>query len=163
MASLSDLRGLTSGIVCIDGPAGAGKTTLAASLAATVVHTDELLDGWDGLPSLHAAVTPLVRDLAAGREAHYRRYDWGSGAFAEPVTVSPAGLVVVEGVGAWNPALAGLVTMLVWVEAPDVVRRLRGEQRGDFAGHWDAWARDEAALFARDHTRDHADLVIRTA
>lgn len=163
MASLSDLRGLRSGIVCVDGPAGAGKTTLAASLDATVVHTDQLLDGWDGLLKLHHAVTPLVRDLAAGHQAHYRRYDWLAGRFAETVSVSPVGLVVVEGVGSWNPAIAASVAMLVWVDAPDAVRRRRGEERGDFDGHWDAWAREEAALFERDRTRDHADLVIETA
>ena len=163
MASLSDLRALRTGLVCIDGPAGAGKTTLAASLEATVVHTDELLDGWGGLPALRDTVTPLVRDLVGRREASYRRYDWHAGRFGETVTVSPAGLVVIEGVGSWNPALAGLVDLLVWVDAPDVVRRRRGEERGDFGEHWDDWARQEAALFERDRTREHADLVIETA
>lgn len=166
MASLSDLaalRSLRSGIVCIDGPAGAGKTTLAASLEATVVHTDEMLDGWHGLLSLHESVTPLVLALAAGHEGHYRHYDWHAGAFTRTVAVSPAGLVVIEGVGAWNPSLAGLVTAMVWVDAPAVVRRQRGCERGDFGDHWEAWASDEAALFARDRTRDHADLVIETA
>lgn len=163
MASLSDLGALQSGIVCIDGPAGAGKTTLAASLAATVVHTDEMLDGWHGLLRLHEAVTALVRDLAEGRPGRFRRYDWEACRFVETVTVAPGGLVVIEGVGAWNPSLAGLLSMLVWVDAPDDVRRQRGQDRGDFGDHWEAWALDEEALFARDRTREHADLVIETA
>lgn len=167
MGSLSDLLAVTEGIVCIDGPAGAGKTTLAASLAAprparrtTVIHTDEMLGGWGGLLSLHEVVTPLVRELASGREGHYRRYDWQAGAFAEDVAVSPGGLVVIEGVGSWNPSLEGLIDLLVWVDAPVAVRHERAVARGDFGDHWDQWAALEEAHFAQARTRDRADLVL---
>lgn len=166
MASPSDLGIVSSGIVCIDGPAGAGKTTLAGGIAvasgATVVHTDALLDGWDGLPRLAETVTPLVADLAAGRTGSYRRFDWLAGAFADTVEVEPAPLLVVEGVGCWNPALAGLVDQLVWVEAPTRLRRRRALARGDFGDHWDAWTAAEERLFARLRTRERADLVLET-
>ena len=29
-----------------------------------------------------------------------------------------------------------------------------------FAPHWEQWAQDEAALFARERTRERADLVV---
>jgi hypothetical protein len=56
------------------------------------------------------------------------------------------------------------VTTLVWVEAPDDVRKRRGLARDgdDFAPYWDQWALDEAVLFARNGTREHADLHVRT-
>ena len=52
--------------------------------------------------------------------------------------------------------------MLVWVEAPYDVRLRRGLERdGDaFAPHWEQWAADEAALFARERTRERADVVV---
>jgi len=39
-------------LVCVDGPTGSGKTTLASGLqelspGAAVVHSDELLEGWE--------------------------------------------------------------------------------------------------------------------
>lgn len=156
-------------LVCIDGPAGSGKTTLAARLAAlapeaVVLHTDDMLAGWSGLPGLAATLAALLGPLARGEPGRWRRWDWHDGGWAETCTVAPPKLLVLEGVGCWSPAIAGLVTTLVWVEAPAPVRRARGLARdGDaFAPHWEQWAREEAELFARHGTRDHADLVVAT-
>jgi uridine kinase len=154
-------------VLCIDGPAGSGKTTLAAGVAgrvpgSVVVHTDELLAGWDGLPGLATTVEALVHALAHGRPAVYARWDWVRDGWAGTRVVQPGGLVVLEGVGAWSPAAAPWVTALAWVDAPADGRRARALARGDFGDRWDRWARDEAALFARDRTREHADLIVTT-
>jgi hypothetical protein len=35
------------------------------------------------------------------------------------------------------------------------------ERDGDaFAPHWEQWAKDEAALFARERTRERADVIV---
>jgi uridine kinase len=152
-------------LICVDGPAGSGKTTLASALAdavpgSVVVHTDEMLEGWAGLPGLADAVLGLLEPLARGATGRWRRWDWHADAWAETHDVSPGGLLVLEGVGSWSPAVARWVTTLVWLDAPPDVRRRRGIERDgdDFAPCWEQWARDEAALFARDATREHADL-----
>lgn len=155
-------------LVCVDGPSGSGKTTLADRLArlsgAPVVHLDELYDGWTGLPRLPEQLDRLLLPLAEGRPGSYRRYDWHAMAYDGVVTVPPAPLLIVEGVGSGSASYARLCTVLVWVEAPYAVRRARGLARdGDaFAPHWDAWARDETALFARERTRERADLKVTT-
>lgn len=156
-------------LVCVDGPAGSGKTTLTSALAdlapqATVVHTDELLAGWQGLPDLADAVCRLLEPLSRGEAGTWRRWDWHESTWAETHVVEPSDLVVLEGVGSWSPYVAPWVTALVWMEAPHEVRMRRGIKRDgdDFAPYWEQWARDEAALFARDRTRQHADLVIET-
>ncbi|MEX0429221.1 4-amino-4-deoxy-L-arabinose transferase [Nocardioides sp. DS6] len=162
-ATLGDGR-----LICIDGPAGSGKSTLASAIVeasgAAVVHLDDLYDGWDGLPRLDDQLDPLLRPLAAGRPGSYRRYDWQAMAYDGVVTVPPAPLLVLEGVGSGSAAYARLCTVLVWVEAPYELRRRRGLARdGDaFAPHWETWARSEDALFARDRTRDRADVVVQT-
>lgn len=154
-------------LLCVDGPAGSGKTTLATAAAAAVpgsvtVHLDDLLQGWDGLDRVEAALDGLLRPLAADAPGRYRRWDWHAGGWAETVEVPPAPLVVVEGVGSGTPRCADLVTLLVWVEAPHDLRMRRGLERdGDaFAPYWERWAAQESAVFARDRTRERADLQV---
>jgi uridine kinase len=156
-------------LVCVDGPAGSGKTTLAAAIAAMapgcrVVHTDELLQGWRGLPDLAATVEALLRPLAAGGPAEWRRWDWVADAWAESHVVRPGGLLVLEGVGCWSPDVADLVGLLVWVEAESQARLARGMARDgeQMRAQWLQWRLDEGALFARLGTRGRADLVVDT-
>jgi uridine kinase len=156
-------------LVCVDGPAGSGKTTLADALAqavpdSQVVHCDELLQGWRGLPGLAATVAALLEPLARGEAGSWRRWDWLAGDWAETHAVAPGGLLVVEGVGSWSPAIAQLVGVLVWVEADSDLRLSRGMARDGEAmrAHWLQWRVDENALFASHGTREHADLVVAT-
>jgi uridine kinase len=154
-------------LVCIDGPAGSGKTTLAAEIAslaggAAVVHMDDLFEGWGGLDRVDEQLERLLRPLAAGFSGSYRRWDWPGNAWAETVLVPPAPLLVLEGVGSGASAHADLTTVLAWVEVPFELRMARGLQRdGDaVTEHWQQWASDEQHLFARERTRERADLLL---
>ncbi|MBB5791384.1 uridine kinase family protein [Jiangella mangrovi] len=158
-------------VVAVDGPAGSGKTTLAARLAARlddapVVHMDDLYPGWDGLA--HAATTvaeQVLVPLAGGRPARYRRWDWHADRYAEWVEVPSAPVLVVEGCGSGSTPGAAYLAFLLWVEAPHDVRLARGIERDGeaFRPHWERWARQETALFAAEHTRERADLRVDTA
>lgn len=153
-------------LVCVDGPAGSGKTTLARALAeetgARVVHMDDLYAGWSGLATVDEALAGLLRPLADGQPGFYRRFDWELDAYAELHVVAPTPLLVVEGVGSGSAVTADLVTTLVFVDAPHDLRMARGLARdGDaLAPHWASWAEHEAARFAADRTRERADLLV---
>jgi len=153
-------------LICIDGPAGSGKTTLAEEIAelsgAPVLHMDDMFEGWDGLPGITDQLETLLRPLAAGRSGGYRRWDWPGNAWAETVLVPPAPLLVLEGVGSGSADVADLITVLAWVEVPYDLRMARGLERGGVgvAEHWRQWAIDEQDLFAREGTRDRADVVL---
>jgi hypothetical protein len=101
-------------LVCVDGPAGSGKTTLAGAIAAlvddvTVVHCDEMLQGWRGLPGLGRTIEAMLRPLARDRPGTWTRWDWAAERWAETHDVAPGGLLVLEGVGSWDAAYADLV------------------------------------------------------
>jgi energy-coupling factor transporter ATP-binding protein EcfA2 len=153
-------------LVCVDGPAGSGKTTLAAEVAelteAPVLHMDDMFEGWGGLPRITHQLETLLRPLAAGRSGTYRRWDWPGNAWAETVVVPPAPLLVLEGVGSGSCDVADLITVLAWVEVPYDLRMARGLERGGVgvAEHWRQWAIDEQDLFDRERTRERADLVL---
>ncbi len=165
-------------LVCIDGPAGSGKTTLAARLAAaagdagqtaTVVHLDDLYDGWSALVGARAAdLTRRIEDgvltpLAAGRPGGYRRYDWPSGFFAEQHAVPVVDLLLLEGCGSAQRAWADRTGLAVWVEVDRELRTRRWLARDDDERAarqcWD-WQADEDAWFAADGTRARADVVV---
>lgn len=155
-------------LVCVDGPSGAGKTTLAARLAAAlgdppVLHMDELYPGWDGL----AAAVPLLVDqvvapLAAGRAARYRRWDWDLGAWGATHELGRPVVLLVEGVAAGALPVARFASLLVWVEAPTTERFRRGIARDGetYRPHWGRWARQEAVHFAAEGTRARADVRV---
>jgi uridine kinase len=172
-AVLADVRSrpatLGSGrLVCVDGPAGSGKTTLATEVAeqggGVLVHLDDLYPGWDGLFEVDPVVLGVLLPLAEGRSGSYRRFDWYAGEYQEAHDVPVTPLLVLEGVGAGNRTWQHLVTTLVWVEAPPDLRRARWLAR-DGEGvreHWRAWTADEERLFAEQGTRARADLVVDT-
>ncbi len=160
----------TGRLVCIDGPAGSGKTTLSAALAhavqgTQVVHCDDLLHGWRGLPGLAASIEALLAPLASGRTGSWRRWNWVADAWAETHEVAPGGLLVLEGVGSWSPEIAHLVGVLVWVQAASDLRLDRGLARDgeEMRAHWERWRLDEDDLFARLDTRAHADVLVDTS
>lgn len=156
-------------LVCIDGPAGSGKTTLAGQLtralgaAAAVVHFDDLYAGWTLTGALGRLQAGVLRPLSEGRAGAHHRYDWDTRSFAaEPVAVPVREVLVVEGCGSSPRTLDPWTTLRVWVEAPAGLRLARGLAR-DGSGlepEWRRWLRTEAAEFARESTRARADVRV---
>jgi uridine kinase len=162
-------------LVCVDGPAGSGKTTLAAALrraarnllpadsSVALLHMDNVYAGWSGLEEgMETMAASVVEPLRHGRPGRYRRFDWHAMRFAEEHVVDPVEVLLVEGVGSASRAYDDAITCLVWVEAPADVRLDRGLVRdGDrLRDHWLAWREVEEAMFARERTRERADVLV---
>ncbi|WP_380168059.1 AAA family ATPase [Jannaschia sp. R86511] len=162
-------------LVLLDGRSGSGKTTLARRLtralreagwSVTVLHLDHVYPGWDGLAAASRLVgeqlLPLLRD---GRPATYPAWSWVRDRPGPDVTVTPARVVLIEGVGAGSRAARACADLLVWLEAPEAVRHDRAMARdGDgYAPHWRRWADQEEQYLAHEGPAGAADVVVRTA
>lgn len=156
-------------LVCLEGRAGSGKTTLAESIASgyagsvAIVHLDDLYEGWSGLPTVGARIRDeLLPPLAAGRPARIRRWDWAADRLGSTLAVPVTEALILEGVGSYARSFDEYVSLLIWLDAPDDVRRKRALDRdGDvFAPYWDQWAAAEVAVHARERTRERVDIVL---
>lgn len=156
-------------LVSVDGPAGSGKTTFAGRLAgalgaaAALVHMDDLYAGWTLTGALARLSSGVLRPLAEGRPGAYHPFDWHAGRFTTGTTAVPVPVVLlVEGCGSAAAALDPFATLRVWVEAPQPLRLARGTARDGAhrATEWLRWQQTEAAHFARDRTRERADLRV---
>ncbi len=83
-------------LVCVDGPAGSGKTTFAARLAAelgtdaAVVHFDDLYAGWTVTGAAARLQAGVLRPIRDGRAGAFHRYDWTAPGFSPVPAAVPA-------------------------------------------------------------------------
>ncbi|WP_250009444.1 hypothetical protein [Actinoplanes sp. M2I2] len=165
-ARLGDVR-----LVAVDGPSGAGKTRfadrLAGVLGASVVHTDDLLDGWDDQFTFWSRLEEhVLAPLREGRPATYQRYDWERGGFSgPPLTVAARDVVLLEGMSAARREIRPELTLAVFVDAPADLRWDRAVSRdGDdslaYRKYLERWRAAEDRHFAVDETAAHADLIV---
>lgn len=165
-------------MILIDGQSGAGKTALAAALAATIhlplLHIESWYPGWSGL----AEGTRVLQEMLAGQRTSYTKWDWHSGQAAEPVPVDLRTPHIIEGCGTITArtvnAMSG--TLPIWVDAPAAKRRARAAARE--ASHsatgaatretqeipwWEMWEKQEAAHIVAHNPCGLAQILVHTA
>jgi para-aminobenzoate synthetase len=111
----------------------------------------------------------LARDvltpLSLGQPATARRWDWEHDRPGEVLRLDPDRYLVLDGCGSGARVVRPLLSLLVWVDAPEDVRHARAMARDGavYEPWWDVWAEHERALFAAEQTVAAADLRVRSS
>jgi uridine kinase/uncharacterized cupin superfamily protein len=157
--------GVRTRIVAVDGPGGAGKSSLADRLAreldAQVIHTDDFASWENPVDWWPALIELALEPLAAGRAARYTPTSWG-GEERNPLVIDPTGIVILEGVTASRQAFRPYLSYSIWIETPREVRLQRGLERdGEHARpQWERWMEEEDRYIERERPAERADMVV---
>jgi uridine kinase len=157
--------GMTTRIVAVDGPGGAGKTSLsewlASELAAEIVHTDDFASWENPTNWWPELISRVLEPIAEGRTVRYVPNSWDGPPRSE-VTIPPQDFVVLEGVTASREAFRPYLAYSIWIETPREVRLQRGIDRDskEMRAQWEEWMAAEDRYIDREHPADHADLVL---
>lgn len=157
-------------LVCIDGPAGSGKTTLANHLAArfqnsNLVHADDLYAGWDTPISAEFAarvIRQIVNPHLSGEQSHYSVYNWHEKSFNHRQFLSPKPFLILEGVGAGMKPIRKFADLVVFVDIDQTtgLHRVLARDGISLSSEMVNWQEMEQSHFEADETKKAADFVI---
>ena len=158
-------------IILIDGPAGAGKTTLSLKLQSEldceVIHLDSLYNGWENAldQSLTNLLLDLVKAFLSGEDFELPIFNWAKNEFDSVHIVKPADALIIEGVGAGQSAIRESANLLYWVEVDEEIGLQRVLERDgkEIESQMRRWKVSEAKHFEVERTRDFADFIIATS
>lgn len=148
--------------IVIDGPSGAGKTTLANELGERyglpVLHLDNWYPGWDGL----AEGTRIAEEIVTGTRADYPTWDWANNQIAELVPVDLSAGWILEGCGALTSVTKATSDLAIWLEMPIELARERGLARdgASYEPYWEQWYQQELEHWRAHDPKSLADQVV---
>ncbi len=159
-------------IIAIDGPAGAGKTTLAhdiklalaQSYSISEIHMDDLYEGWDNAltSQLSDVLTHLVAAHKKSLAISLSIYDWHVGAFKQATKLEKSELLILEGVGSGQSTIRDSLTALIWIEieATEGLARVLQRDGDEIENRMRKWLATQEQHFAIDGTQNAADFVL---
>jgi uridine kinase len=161
-------------IIAIDGPAGAGKTTLASTLSLalaknftiTVIHMDDLYAGWDGAlgEKLTESLTWITSCHKAKKDLIYSPFNWPEDNFDSPRLHASTSLLILEGVGSSQRAIEEYLSTSIWLDLDPIVGFHRVIERdGDEISHsMTMWLDQQRQHFTSDRTKERSEFVLST-
>jgi uridine kinase len=155
-------------IVCIDGPAGAGKTTLSEQLADDSTHTihmDNLYDGWEDPlgDNLTQRLTEwVIQPIVARTSLTLRDYNWFTNTFGDYYEIPLPRILIIEGVGSAQTLMRDVADITIFIDVETALGKKRVIERDgeSMLNHIDHWQEREAQHFALHNTRDECEFIV---
>ena len=162
-------------IIAIDGPAGAGKSTLAkriksnlqeqSGLKTAIVHMDDLYEGWENALTdqlTKTLINQILIPVSLAKNFGYRKYNWFSGSFGDIFEEDSPEILILEGVGSGQKATRRYLDQLIWIDIDAETGLQRVLQRdGDYLeNEMRVWQMRESSHFSKENTRDSATIRI---
>ena len=159
-------------LLAIDGPAGSGKTTLAAKLQSEyqlvstvqVIHMDDLYNGWEHALSeeLTLKLSEIVQAHKGGKSFYVKKFNWNTMEFGDAELIQPAEVLILEGVGAAQKIVRDAGAKSYWIETlPEIglqrVLDRDGHHLGDLMLGWQSY---QDAHFKKDKTAENCDVKL---
>jgi len=167
-------KSLPSPIITIDGPAGAGKTTLASHLSTSlgsyqstsVIHMDDLYNGWKdpfGEPFIDALVK-ITTSHIAGVVCEIPHYDWATSSYGASTVYKPAQLLILEGVGSSTSRIRERVSASIWIDInPEYgLQRVLIRDGIAIADEMAQWLKTQESFFTEEQSAESADFALTT-
>ena len=159
-------------LLAIDGPAGAGKTTLAAKLEAEysvdstvrIIHMDDLYNGWnDGLgQSLTDTLQAITAAYLSGNQCTVKVFNWHLMNFDREEVIAPTDYLILEGVGAAQKVVrdAGAITYWLDIDAETGLQRVLARDGAHIEEEMRQWQIQQSIHFAKDQTRENCEIKV---
>lgn len=161
-------------IIAIDGPAGAGKTTLAnhlhyalgASMPSHVIHMDDLYHGWKTPFDQHFtdALRNAVEAHTSQQEMMLARFDWNTNTYLAPEYLSPKPLLILEGVASMHSVIGDEISAAIWLEiAPEIgLHRVLARDGAGITDEMQHWLQLQEQHFQVEEPKNRADFILTT-
>lgn len=162
----------TRPILAIDGPAGAGKTTLAEHLCAALslkykcvtLHMDDLYHGWQ-TPFDHHFTDALYAASTSHRNSQKYSlsfFDWSDSKYRVAQEMAQAELLILEGVGASHTVIRPFLTASIWIdiEPAEGLERVLMRDGEAISPHMHQWLKQQDELFRESQSKEFADFVL---
>ena len=167
-------RAVDQPIIAIDGPAGAGKTTLASTLSlalspqmsTTVIHMDELYPGWENAlgDELTKTLTWLTSCHKAKKPLLYSSFNWIANEFNPPKSHVSTQLLILEGVASAQLPIEESLATSIWLDLdPEIGFRRVIERDGESISlEMKKWLVTQEQHFAADRTKERCEFLLST-
>ena len=161
-------------IITIDGPAGAGKTTLASTLSlalskdftVTVIHMDDLYAGWDGAlgEKLTESLTWITSCHKAKKDLIYSPFNWSANNFDSPRLHASTSLLILEGVGSSQRAIEQYLSTSIWLDLDPTVgfQRVIDRDGKEISHSMTMWLDQQKQHFETQDSKERSEFILST-
>ena len=164
-------------LVAIDGSCAAGKTTLAKELAdhygCNVFHMDdfflrseqrtpERFSEPGGTVDYERFFSEVLNPLTQGRSFSYRPFDCSTFTLADPISVVPRQLNIIEGSYSMHPYFGEIYDLKIFLTVAPALRKERILKRPPFLHRrfFEEWIPMEQRYFDTFSIAEKADLIV---